>query len=439
MSETRAAHIDEITRRGTWIPVRHELGITGFGVNAYRGDEPGDRVISDHTESFAKHEELYLVLSGRATFTVDGDEHDAPAGTLIFVGDPALQRSAVAAEPATTVLVAGAKAGAAYEVPPWDASWAAGADSMAQYREGNYQAAADLARAASESHPEAANLIYNVACFECLAGAPAETVLADLTRSIELYPEFRDMARTDSDFDPIRDDPAFQELIGEAAPAEPSEHDGPGYQITRVGEIDTISDGRVPMRPLGAHLEVMSFGVNAFPAPTAGERLVNEHDEGDTQEELYVVLEGSASFVVDDERITAPAGTLVLVAPASTRTAFAEEDGTTLVVYGGTPGSAYEPRGWHIWAPFHPLYEAGDYETLIAQATPVVEANPRLGAPLYNLACCESLAGHPDGAVKHLRQAIETSEGFREMAANDSDFDPIRGDAEFSKLVTQSG
>src|SRR5438105_12532821 len=94
--------LGEIPKRDTWIPVRDHLGIGAFGVNAYRAEEAGGRVISPHTELMAKHEELYLVVEGHATFTVDGEEVDAPAGTLVFVADPATHRGAVARDEGTT-------------------------------------------------------------------------------------------------------------------------------------------------------------------------------------------------------------------------------------------------------------------------------------------------------------------------------------------------
>ena len=98
MSGFTVTRLDEIPKRDTWIPVRDHFGIGGFGVNAYRAEEVGADVISDHTEVMAKHEELYLVVEGHATFTVDGEEVDAPTGTLVFVGDPAMRRRAVAKE-----------------------------------------------------------------------------------------------------------------------------------------------------------------------------------------------------------------------------------------------------------------------------------------------------------------------------------------------------
>ena len=109
-----------------------------------------------------------------------------------------------------------------------------------------------------------------------------------------------------------------------------------GYAVAQVDGIDEISDGRCPWRPVGFHFGITSFGVNAFTAHQAGDRLINEHDESqehDLQEELYLVQRGRATFELDGERVDAPAGTLVFVRPAVKRTAFAEERGTTLVAH----------------------------------------------------------------------------------------------------------
>ena len=121
-----------------------------------------------------------------------------------------------------------------------------------------------------------------------------------------------------------------------------------GYAVAQIDEIDEISDGRCPWRPVRFHFGITSFGVNAFTAHQVGDRLINEHDESqehDLQEELYLVQRGRATFELDGERVDAPAGTLVFVRPEVKRTAFAEEPGTTLVAVGGTPGKAYEAPG----------------------------------------------------------------------------------------------
>ena len=122
------ARLDELARfEGEFdtIPIRIPLGIAAFGVNAYGSREAGGHVIEEHDELGAgagRHEELYVVLTGRAGFTVAGEEIDAPAGTLVFVRDPAARRAATALEPDTTVLVVGGTVGQAFEPSPWE-SW----------------------------------------------------------------------------------------------------------------------------------------------------------------------------------------------------------------------------------------------------------------------------------------------------------------------------
>jgi len=210
----------------------------------------------------------------------------------------------------------------------------------------------------------------------------------------------------------------------------------PGFDVARLEEIDEITDGRQPWRPIRHHFGIMSFGVNSWTARDAGDRIINEHDEADDEtEELYLVTQGRATFDLDGERVDAPAGTLVFVRPAVKRTAFAEEAGTTLLALGGIPGKAYEPDGWELWAPLRPLYEAGEYAEIADRLGEVVAANPQYGLLFYNLACCESMAGRTSDAVAHLRRAVELSERAREYAKDDSDLDPIRDEPAFKELL----
>ena len=210
-----------------------------------------------------------------------------------------------------------------------------------------------------------------------------------------------------------------------------------GYAVAHLGEIAEIDDGREPFRPVRHHFGITSFGVNAWTGRNAGDRLINEHDEAeeDGQEELYLALSGRARFELDGLRIEAAAGTFVFVPPGVKRTAFAEEPETTLIAVGGTPGRAYEPDGWELWAPLNPLYEAGEYGEAADRGRELAEAHPEYPGLLYNVACCESLAGRRSEAIEHLRLAIERAERSRSFAANDSDFDPIRDDPAFKELV----
>ncbi len=97
----------------SWTPVRHLLGIDAFGINAWHGVEAGDLVIEEHHE-VGGHQELYVVAAGRARFVVDGEEADAPAGTLVAV-DEASVRTATALEPGTVVFAIGSFRGQAFE------------------------------------------------------------------------------------------------------------------------------------------------------------------------------------------------------------------------------------------------------------------------------------------------------------------------------------
>jgi hypothetical protein len=111
-----------------WKPLRNDLGIGAFGVNAWVAPVAGDQAIERHDEApeeggASGHEELYVVLGGAARFTVGDEQFDAPAGTLVFVADPSLTREAVATEPQTTVLVVGAARGVAFEPSDWEARW----------------------------------------------------------------------------------------------------------------------------------------------------------------------------------------------------------------------------------------------------------------------------------------------------------------------------
>jgi len=213
------------------------------------------------------------------------------------------------------------------------------------------------------------------------------------------------------------------------------------YAVARLEEIDELTDGREPFRPVRYHFGITSFGVNAWTAHDAGDRIINEHDESgpDADEELYLVVRGRAMFELDGDRVPAPAGTFVFAPPGVKRTAFAEEPGTTVVALGGTPGQAYQPDGWELWAPLNPLYAAGEYAEAADRGRELVEAHPQYAGLFYNLACCESLAGRTGDAIDHLELAIDRSERCRSWAQEDSDFDPIRDEPAFKALIEDRG
>jgi uncharacterized cupin superfamily protein len=126
------AHIDDlealpVDEEGlTWRPIRRRFDIRAFGINAYTAERGGQRVVEEHAEA-ENHEELYVIVQGRATFTLDEEEVDAPAGTLVFVRDAAVERVAFAKAESTVVLSIGAAAeGQAFTPAGWDTSYLEG-------------------------------------------------------------------------------------------------------------------------------------------------------------------------------------------------------------------------------------------------------------------------------------------------------------------------
>lgn len=209
------------------------------------------------------------------------------------------------------------------------------------------------------------------------------------------------------------------------------------YRLAHLDEIEEVTDGREPWRPVRHHFGITSFGVNTWTAKDAGDRLINEHDEDepDGHEELYFVASGRATFELDGERHDAPNGTWVYVKPGVKRTAFAEEPGTTLIALGGAPGKAYEVTGWEVWAPVSRLYQEGKYAEAADLGRAMLEEDDRYPMLFYNVACCEALAGRKEDAIAHLRRSIEMSERSREYAKGDSDLDSLRDEPEFKELV----
>ena len=205
----RAIRIDELdtihAAGVNWRPIRRTLGITGFGINAYTAAR-GSLLIEEHDETgpgSGHHEELYLVLSGHAAFTVDGHEIDAPAGTLVFVPEATSRRSALALTDETTAIVVGGRPGA-ISPSPWEYYFSAVPAAQAGDPAHAYEIAAD----GLAEHPDHPTLHYNLACYAALAGK-ADLALEHLARAVEADPQARSSAATDTDLDSIRSDPRF--------------------------------------------------------------------------------------------------------------------------------------------------------------------------------------------------------------------------------------
>ncbi len=217
-----------------------------------------------------------------------------------------------------------------------------------------------------------------------------------------------------------------------------------GYLFARLDELEHAprvapgpsGDGRqrFDVRRL---LGITSFGIQAFRSPS-GVDVIREHDEtllGEAgQEELYLVVNGAATFEIDGEPVEAAAGSLVYVQPTATRKATATEEGTTILVVGGVPGRAYdlapEEAGEALAA-----YNAADYETAIAKQLVVVEKRPDDPVAHFNAGCFAARAGRADEALEHLRRAVELNERIKDLISTDEDLDGIRADQRFAELT----
>jgi hypothetical protein len=182
-----------------WLPIRHELGISAFGTNAYVARAAGDDVVEPHTEEATGHEELYFVARGSATFTLDGETIAAPAGTYVFLPDPSVRRHAVAEEPGTTVLSFGGWRDRAFEVSGWESRFRATA-----IREQDPARARELYETGLAGDPDGPWAHYDLACWHALYGDAGEARRL-LDRAIELGgDEVRDQAATDPDLEALR-------------------------------------------------------------------------------------------------------------------------------------------------------------------------------------------------------------------------------------------
>jgi mannose-6-phosphate isomerase-like protein (cupin superfamily) len=190
-----------------WHPLRHALGVTAFGVNAYTAPAAGRDVVEDHDETREPdggHEELYVVLAGHARFTIDGEEVDAPAGTCIFLPDPKSRRHAVAVVADTTVLAVGGEPGKPFEVSAWEWSFRANPHIEA----GEWEKAAELLLDGLREHPGDGSLLYNLACCEAQLGRLDEAN-AHLREALAGDERVREWAADDADIDPLRERPDF--------------------------------------------------------------------------------------------------------------------------------------------------------------------------------------------------------------------------------------
>ena len=211
------------------------------------------------------------------------------------------------------------------------------------------------------------------------------------------------------------------------------------YRVLSLPQEAHADDGDRLYIRLRRTLDIGAFGASATYQAKTGEDVVGEHDElgpgADKHEELYVVVQGSATFTLDGEEVDAPQGTVVFVQPAATRKAVATSDDTIVLAVGGRRGEAYRvPPGGELFD-FFEHYNAQDYEGALAACHVALEKFPGNALILYNIACMQSMLGRGDEALETLGGAVEKWPKFKENAEGDDDFTSLREDARFLDLV----
>jgi tetratricopeptide (TPR) repeat protein len=191
--------------------LRSELGIRSFAINAVQA-AAGAEIVREHDETGPgadRHEELYAVVAGGATFTVAGEEVDAPSGTAVFVGDPETKRGAVAKEDGTIVVIVAGRPGEPFRPSPSEAT----ADFFEPYNAKDYAGALEVGQGILRRYPGNGLALYNIACMEALLGR-GDDALEHLREALEAAPSLRENAQTDDDFAALREDERFRDIVG---------------------------------------------------------------------------------------------------------------------------------------------------------------------------------------------------------------------------------
>jgi hypothetical protein len=206
------AQISELTRDGGWAPLRRHFDVRAFGINAWTAEEAGKTLVGEHDEVRSGHEEVYVVLSGKATFTVDGETLETVPGTVVFVRDPATKRTAVADEAGTTILSVGGVPGKGYRLRAWEPNL----EIFPMFGRGEVAEAKRRLEEELGRYDGDEVLVYNLACAEARLGE-TDAAFDHLRQAIAERESFAELAREDEDLASLRGDARFEEIVGASA------------------------------------------------------------------------------------------------------------------------------------------------------------------------------------------------------------------------------
>ena len=193
----------------------------------------------------------------------------------------------------------------------------------------------------------------------------------------------------------------------------------PNYETFSIPAAESVAVGADGLQwiPVRRRLGIGAFGVNGFRAAGRGDAVIEDHVESPGQEELYVVLQGAATFTVGGEAVEAGPGTAVYVPdPELKRGAVATEDDTVVLAVGGWREKPYHSLPWE------PIYLAqgamrrGDWAAAIETLEREAGEHRDTATVRFRLACCHARLGEDDAAIDELRRAYEVNPGIRERA-----------------------
>lgn len=211
-----------------------------------------------------------------------------------------------------------------------------------------------------------------------------------------------------------------------------------GYQILDLHTVEPIPfhsrDGQ-KLLTIQRLLDYRVAGINGW-IGDPGEPLVPQHTEDSDNEELYVVVQGHATFTIDGREVDAPAGTLLHLQPGEDRVAVSKAPATIVVAVGATIGQGFEPQGWTSFVAADHYRREGRLAESKAAVQEMIDMHPGHWGPLYNAACFEALAGNADAAFAYLQQSLQLdTQAVRQHAPGDSDLDSLHDDPRWKKVV----